>query len=108
VVVVWCGPTIRADLRRLATLGVVKEFWIYTGLRLLLFVASVGVVFGIWLAVTGSAPVMWVLLIGLVVSGIGSYFLLGRQRVALAQHVDARARRATERFEELRAKEDVD
>jgi hypothetical protein len=86
----------------------VKEFWIYTGLRLLLFVASVAVVFGIWIAVAGSAPVMWVLLIGLVVSGIGSYFLLGRQRKALAQHVDDRARRATERFEELRAKEDVD
>jgi hypothetical protein len=86
----------------------VKEFWIYTGLRLLLFGASVAVVFGIWLAVAGSAPIMWVLLIGLVLSGVGSYFLLGRQRVALAQHVDARARRATERFEELRAKEDVD
>ena len=85
-----------------------KEFWIYTGLRILLLVASVAVVFGIWLAVAGSAPIMWVLLVGLVLSGIGSYFLLGRQRVALAQHVDARARRATERFEELRAKEDVD
>lgn len=85
-----------------------KEFWIYTGLRLLLFAASVAVVFGIWLVIAGSAPIMWVLLMGLVLSGIGSYFLLGRQRVALARHVDARARRATERFEELRAKEDVD
>jgi LPXTG-motif cell wall-anchored protein len=86
----------------------VKEFWVYTGLRLLLFAASTAVVFGIWLAVTGTVSIMWALLIGLVLSGIGSYFLLGRQRVALAQHVDARARRATERFEELRAKEDVD
>lgn len=88
--------------------GAVKEFWIYTALRLLLFAASVAVVFGIWLAVAGSAPIMWVLIIGLVVSGLGSYFLLGRQRAALARHVDVRARRATEKFEEMRAKEDVD
>jgi LPXTG-motif cell wall-anchored protein len=92
----------------LTTLAVVKEFWIYTGLRILLLVASVAVVFGTWLAIAGSAPIMWVLLIGLVLSGFGSYFLLRRQRVALAQHVDERARRATERFEEMRAKEDVD
>jgi LPXTG-motif cell wall-anchored protein len=86
----------------------VKEFWTYTGLRLLLFAGSVVVVGGIWLAVTGSANVMWVLLISLAFSGLASYFLLGRQRRALAHHVDERARRATERFDELKAKEDVD
>jgi hypothetical protein len=86
----------------------VKEFWVYTGLRLLFFAASVVVVGGIWLAVNESANVMWVLVISLVISGLASLFLLGRQRTALAQHVDERARRATERFEELKAKEDVD
>jgi hypothetical protein len=86
----------------------VKEFWVYTGLRLLFFAASVVVVGGIWLAVTDSANVMWVLVISLVISGLASLFLLGRQRIALAQHVDKRARRATEKFEELKAKEDVD
>jgi Protein of unknown function (DUF4229) len=86
----------------------VKEFWSYTLLRLLLFVASVAVVGGVWLAVSGSANVMWVLIIGLVVSGLASYFLLGRQRSALAHHVDERARRATARFDELKAKEDAD
>jgi hypothetical protein len=86
----------------------VKEFWIYTGLRLLLFAASVSVVGGIWLAVTDSANLMWVLIISLVVSGLASYFLLGRQRTALANHVDERARRATAKFEEMKAKEDVD
>ena len=85
-----------------------KEFWVYTGLRLLFFAASVIVVGGIWLAVTDSANVMWVLVISLVISGLASLFLLGRQRIALAQHVDERARRATEKFEELKAKEDVD
>jgi uncharacterized membrane protein len=86
----------------------VKEFWVYTGLRLLLFAASVAVVGGIWLAVSGSAPVMWILVVSLVVSGLASYFTLGRQRSALARHVDERARRASEKLEELKAKEDVD
>lgn len=85
-----------------------KEFWIYTGLRLLFLAASVVVVGGIWLAVTGSANLMWILIISLVVSGVASYFLLGRWRTALARHVDERARRATARFEGLKAKEDVD
>jgi hypothetical protein len=86
----------------------VKEFWIYTAMRLGLFAATAAVVFGIWLAVAGSANVMWVLIIALVISGVASYLLLGRQRSALAQHVDARARRASSKFEEMRAKEDVD
>lgn len=85
-----------------------KEFWVYTGLRLLFFAASVVVVGGIWLAVNDSANLMWVLVISLVISGLASLFLLGRQRTALARHVDDRARRATEKFEELKAKEDVD
>jgi membrane protein implicated in regulation of membrane protease activity len=86
----------------------VKEFWVYTGLRLLFFAASVVVVGGIWLAVNDSANLMWVLVISLVISGLASLFLLRRQRTALARHVDDRARRATEKFEELKAKEDVD
>jgi len=86
----------------------VKEFWIYTTLRLLLFAATAAIVFGIWLAVADSANLMWVLIIALVVSGVASYLLLGRQRSALARHVDARARRASSKFEEMRAKEDVD
>jgi membrane protein implicated in regulation of membrane protease activity len=86
----------------------VREFWVYTVLRLLLFAATAAVVFGVWLAVAGSANVMWVLIIALVVSGIVSYLLLGRQRRRLARHVDARARRASSKFEEMKAKEDVD
>jgi Protein of unknown function (DUF4229) len=86
----------------------VKEFWVYTLLRLLLLAASVAVVGGIWLAVADTANVMWVLVISLVISGLASYFLLGRQRSALATHVDERARRATAKFEEMKAKEDVD
>jgi hypothetical protein len=86
----------------------VREFWTYTGLRLLIFAASVAIVFGVWIAVAGSVSIMWVLVVGLLVSGIASYFLLGRQRTALATHVDTRAHRAAERFDTMRAKEDVD
>jgi uncharacterized membrane protein YhaH (DUF805 family) len=86
----------------------VKEFWIYTGLRLLLFAASVVIVGGLWLAVTHSANMMWVLILSLVLSGLASFFLLGRQRAALAQHVNDRARRAATSFEEMKAREDVD
>jgi CHASE1-domain containing sensor protein len=86
----------------------VKEFWTYTGLRVLLFAASVAVVFGIWLAVAGSVSIMWTLVLGLLLSGVASYFLLGHQRAALARHVDDRAHRAAARFEEMRAREDVD
>jgi CHASE1-domain containing sensor protein len=51
---------------------------------------------------------MWILILSLAVSGLASYFLLGNQRTALARHVDERARRATEKLEEMKAKEDVD
>jgi len=86
----------------------VKEFWVYTGLRLLLLAASIVIVGGIWLAVAHSANVMWVLIISLLLSGLASFFLLGRHRTALAQHVNDRAHRATTRFEAMKAKEDVD
>jgi mannitol-specific phosphotransferase system IIBC component len=88
--------------------GRMKAFWVYTGLRLLLFVASFGIVFSAWLLIAGEANVLIAVVIAFVVSGIGSYFLLERQRQALAQHVEDRASRATARFDELKAKEDVD
>jgi uncharacterized membrane protein YfcA len=86
----------------------VKEFAIYTGLRLLMFAATFGIVVGIWLLVAGRANILVALVLGFVVSGIGSYFLLNRQREAFAQRVETRAARATAAFEERRAKEDVD
>ena len=85
-----------------------KAFWIYTTLRLLLFVACAAVVFGVWLAIAGSAPIMLVLVVAFLVSGVASLFLLNAQRTAFARQVDERAHRAAEKFEEMRAKEDVD
>jgi ABC-type bacteriocin/lantibiotic exporter with double-glycine peptidase domain len=86
----------------------VKEFVIYTALRILLFVASLAIVAGIWLLLTDEVPLLWVLILGFALSGIASYFLLNRQRAAFARRVEERAQRASARFEEMRAREDAD
>lgn len=85
-----------------------KEFWIYTLLRIVLFLASLGIVVGVWFLIAGSVPVLWAVVIAFLVSGTGSYFLLNRQREALAQRVQTRAEAMTSKMDEMRAKEDVD
>lgn len=85
-----------------------KEFVVYTGLRLLMLLATFGIVIGIWLLVADSANIFVAIIIAFVVSGVGSYFLLNRPREALAQRVETRAARASEAFEKLKAKEDVE
>jgi hypothetical protein len=86
----------------------VKEFWSYTALRIGMFVASAALVFGVWAMVADKVPVLWVVVIAFAMSGVASYFLLNRPREAFARRVDERARRMGERFEEMKAKEDVD
>jgi hypothetical protein len=86
----------------------VKEFWIYTALRFLLFVGSLGIVVGVWFVLADSVPVVWAVVVAFVFSGIGSYFLLNGPREALARRVETRAERMTAKIEEMRAKEDVD
>jgi uncharacterized membrane protein YfcA len=85
-----------------------KEFAVYTGLRLLMFAATFGIVVGVWLLVGDQANILVAVLIAFVVSGVGSYFLLNGQREALARRVEVRAERATKAFEERKAREDVD
>jgi CHASE1-domain containing sensor protein len=53
-------------------------------------------------------PLLWALILGFALSGVASYFLLNRQRAAFARRVEERAQRASVRFEEMRAREDVD
>ena len=83
---------------------------IYTALRLGLFVACYAVLAVAWFLVTGDSgsTLIWPFLLAVVVSAILSLKLLKGPRERFAQHVEARATRATRRFEELRAKEDVD
>jgi uncharacterized membrane protein YfcA len=83
-----------------------KEFVVYTGLRLLMFAATFGIIVGVWLVASDEANVFVAVLVAFVVSGIGSYFLLDRPREALARRVEVRAERATKAFEDLKAKED--
>ena len=85
-----------------------REFVVYTGLRLLMLVATFGIVIGVWLTVADSANIFVAIIIAFVVSGVGSYFLLNRPREAFAQRVESRAARASKAFEERKAKEDVE
>jgi len=86
----------------------VKEFVVYTGLRLLVFLACLLVVGGTWALVTGDTqvPAVWTIAIAFLLSGLVSVFLLNRPREAFARRVATRADAATARFEESRAKED--
>jgi hypothetical protein len=86
----------------------VKEFVVYTALRLLMFAATFGIVIGVWLLVGGKANIFVAVVIAFIASGLGSYFLLNGQREAFAQRVETRAARAAKAFDELKAKEDVD
>ena len=84
----------------------VKEFVVYTAMRIGLFLTSFVVVAGAWGLVAGEVDVLWAVVIAFVVSGLASYFLLNRQREAFARRVDERAGRVSQRFEEMKAKED--
>lgn len=87
-----------------------KEFVVYTLLRILLFVTAVGIVGGIWSLATGlnQVPALWVVVIAFLVSGLASMFLLDKQREAFARRVEARAAKASAKFEQIRAAEDDD
>jgi uncharacterized membrane protein len=83
----------------------VKEFVVYTLLRLVLFAATFAIIAGIWALVAGSFPWFVVLVVAFVVSGIASYFVLNRQRASFASRVE---RRADATIERMRSKEDED
>ena len=87
-----------------------KEFAIYTGLRILLFVASLITVTLVWALASGSreVPAIWSVVLAFAISGVLSYFLLNRQRDAFARRVEERATRATAAFEDRKAREDKD
>ena len=84
----------------------VKEFVVYTVLRLIVLVGTFAIVAGIWLLATGNLDWFWSLVIAFIVSGVASYTLLNRQRMAFAARVDARAQKAAAAFEAIKARED--
>lgn len=84
-----------------------KEFVVYTAMRIALFLASFGLVVGIMaLLLDGRIQLFWAVVIAFLISGIASYFVLDRQREAFARRVEARASRAAAAFEERKARED--
>lgn len=85
-----------------------KEFLVYTALRVLLFIGMVGLVLGVWTLLDGDGRVnvIWPVVIAFALSGVASYFLLNRQRDAFARKVEERAARASAAFDERRARED--
>ena len=86
-----------------------KEFVVYTAMRLALFLASFGVVVGVMaLVFDGRYNLFWAIILAFLVSGIASYFILNRQREAFAQRVESRASRASAAFEQHKAREDQD
>ena len=86
-----------------------KEFVVYTALRIVLFLASFGVVVGVMaLVLDGRYNLFWAVVLAFLISGVGSYFILDRQREAFARRVEDRAARAAAAFEERKAREDQD
>lgn len=86
-----------------------REFWIYTAMRLLLLVATFVIVSLVWSLFTeGPVPTFWAVLVAFVISGVLAVFLLNRPRRAFAARVESRAGLASEKFEERRAREDTD
>ena len=84
-----------------------KPFLIYTAMRLSLFVTTYAVIAGIWVLVIGNEGVLLVPFIAaVIVSSLLSLRYLAPQRERFAAVVQARAERATQRFEERKARED--
>lgn len=83
----------------------------YATLRIAIFLASLGVLWGLVAAtghiVTGNG-VLYLMMGALLVSGVASFFLLSRQRDAMSVQVTRRAERMTVKFEANAAMEDED
>jgi hypothetical protein len=88
----------------------VKEFAIYTGLRLALFVVTYAVLAGLWAALVdgGGQAFIWPFVGAVIISSLLSLRLLKGPRERFAEKVEARASRAAAKFEEIRTREDTD
>jgi CHASE2 domain-containing sensor protein len=88
----------------------VKVFLAYTAARLGIFLLAYGLVLGSYLLFDheGPVPVLWPLLVAAVISAVVSVYALGGLRARFSSSVNERAERMSRRFEEMKAKEDVD
>ncbi|KRF16650.1 hypothetical protein ASG90_10300 [Nocardioides sp. Soil797] len=84
-----------------------KEFAVYTLMRVVLFLGALGITVGIWAAFAdGSVQMIWAVVIAFLVSGVASLFLLNPQRERFARVVQDKAETATAKFDEVKARED--
>ncbi|MDQ6934671.1 MAG: DUF4229 domain-containing protein [Actinomycetota bacterium] len=86
------------------------EFWVYTALRVGLFLAVLAVLAGAWLLAYNidATSVVVLVIVAALVSSLASVRLLRGPRRALATRVEQRASRMASRLADVRAKEDVD
>ncbi len=86
-----------------------KEFVVYTVMRIVLFLASFAIVVGLMALVFGGRyNLFWAVVLAFLISGIASYFILDQQREAFARRVETRAAKATAAFEQRKSREDQD
>jgi hypothetical protein len=88
----------------------VKHFLVYTGLRLSLFVLCWAALAGVGTLIFDNTTKVgiWALVLAAVLSSLLSLRLLAGPREKFAQSVQARAERATQAFEDMKAREDQD
>lgn len=87
-----------------------KEFAVYTALRIGLFLVCYAVLAGIWLLLSDDRPssFLWAFITAVVLSSLLSFKLLQGPRDRLARRVQDRADKASAALEGLRSKEDDD
>lgn len=86
-----------------------KDFVIYTGLRIALFIGCYAVLAAIWLLVwgdDGSRYLIWPFVAAAFVSSFLSLYLLKKPRERFAARVEARASRMTAKMQKVKARED--
>ena len=85
-----------------------KDFALYTAARLGLFLVVYAAVLGVVWLVPGTMHPVWPVLIAAALSTVASAFVLRDLRERFTLQVQTRAQRMSQRFEEMKAKEDVD
>jgi CHASE1-domain containing sensor protein len=80
-----------------------RDFAIYTGLRVVLFAAAFGL---FWLVLHNQLSIFPILLLALMASAIASIFVLRSARDRLAGTIEDRAKRISRKIEESRRAED--
>ena len=85
-----------------------KEFVVYTLMRLALLLASFFVVVSLWSLLFDTVNVFVAVILAFLISGVVSWWLLNGPRQAFARRVEERAARVNTAFEARKAREDRD